>query len=237
MRESPQRAAAARRRVRSGPEGRRRRAGGAALLAACLALPAQAREPRLELVFDRFNGTYENLSPEIVPVDTGALGLRLRSERNSVQLFAHRLVLKPRRGGGHEVSAWAEMQADADLEVELLVAGLTNSLRDEVAAPRQRLAVVGAVEVEPIPEGYLLTILEAPPVIELAIESELGRRLVLLCQSLPFAGAGCRPLDRALSTVRLPMPRPGERFELPAAELLPGERRQLDRYLRSARAE
>lgn len=185
---------------------------------------------RLELAFDRFNGLYEDLAPELVPVDAGGVGLRLRSERNSVRLWQNRIVLMPRAAGGHRVVATAELEATAVLEAEMTVAGMSSALEDEVTAPRQRLVLEGVVEIERFDAGYLLTVVESPPVLEVAIDSRLAGRVVGACRLAVWV-VGCDALERALSRLALPVPRTGERFLVDAGQLTPDERRRIERYL------
>ena len=52
----------------------------------------------------------------------------------------------------------------------------------------------------------------------------------LLNCHIPFVDLPCKGLDKALSTVRVPMPGPGEQFEVPAELLSAEEKVFLDRF-------
>ncbi len=189
------------------------------------------------LVFDRLNGTYEDLGGELAPVVSGPVTVRISSDSNQLTLIEHRLELMPLGGGEHRGRLSTRFRGRAHLTLAVEVGGLPTRLEDDVEVLEQERVLPGRVRVERAPDGYALTMLELPPDVPLAIESGLGKDLVAWCDRLTFfmpGASGCDGLDRALSNPRVPLPKPGTKVFLEAADLTPEERAALDAYLASS---
>ncbi len=189
------------------------------------------------LVFERLNGTYEDLGGNLRPVVSGPVTVRISSDSNELTLIEHRLELTPLGGGEHRGRLSARFRGRAHLTLAVEVGGLPTRLEDDVRVLEQERILPGRFRVERAPEGYALTMLELPPDMPVEIESDLGKDLVALCDRVTFflpGGSGCDGLDRALSNPRVPLPKPGAKIFLDAADLTPAERAALDAYLAAA---
>jgi len=185
-------------------------------------------------VFDRLNGTYTDLAGEVRETTTGPILVRSNSPANRLELIGNRLELTPLGEGVHLIDVWVRFEGEADVEAELLMAGLsTGVVEDRVVVPNQERRVESRINLERQDGDYLITVVETPKDFQISIESRLAAQLVSMCEGIArFAfGASCESLESALSNPKIPMPEPGEEFILPAGELTPLERAQLEAYL------
>ncbi len=213
----------------------------AALLALITAagggLSAKKARAGTTLVFERLNGTYEDLGANLRPVVSGPVTVRISSPSHRLTLIAHRLELAPLGGGEHSGRLTARFRGQAHLTVGVELGGLPSELEDDVLVPEQERTVDGRFRVDRRPDGYALTMIELPPDVPVEVESGLGKDLVAWCGRLTFflpGDSGCDGLDRALSNPRVPLPKPGSKVFLEAADLTPEERAALDAYLAAA---
>ncbi len=185
------------------------------------------------LEFPRLNQTYRDLAPEIAPVSSGGVEVRLRSPANSLTVRSHRLELEPLPDGSVAFLATASVLGKAQLVVELDAGGVPAELADEVVLPIQDVEVAGRAEVRRTEEGYEVVPRELPSHVALAVQSRLAGQLVTWCDftSILLSTLECSGLDQALSRVRLPLPAPGETYFVEASSLLPEELATLDAAL------
>lgn len=202
-----------------------------ALVAAALALPATTADAYL-LRSDRVDGTHRDLVTDIAPVSWGLMTVRFTTPSQVLEVRDHSLELTPEEGHRHRGRFHIALQGQAHLIADLDLAGMPGRLEDDVTLPAQEVELDGVIDIERTAEGYLVTMVELPPDVELAIDSRLGGQLASLCKSLSLLGAlACRGVDDAFSTLRLPLPEPGTTYTFDDADLTPEERRQLDEYL------
>ncbi len=208
-----------------------RRLGFAGLLGLLVAAaPAPPEDRGVELAF--LNQTHSNLDIELAPIREGPLAIHLSSPRHQMTLHRNRLVLIPTASEDAEARVAAEFEGEGDLVADVEGVSLATRLRDHVVAPRQIVELRGKVRVARDEEGYTLRVVEAPPSVPVRIRSGLVGRCVALCRGLGlFAMVDCARLERALSTVRVPLRSDQATLRLPRAQLRATERAYLDRFV------
>lgn len=185
------------------------------------------------------NRRYQQLAPDMVPVEQGAVTVRLSSPRHQLDLLSNRLVLTPRADGSYDATLELEFAGRGTLVADFDVSGVTSRFEDELVVPQQRRQLAARVRIARSDEGYLVTPQELPATFEVAIHSRVGSQLVAACNQLAVLGLGvvdCRSLNRAFSRVAVPMPEAGETYLVERARLGEEDRRRLDAFL-SARGE
>lgn len=197
---------------------------------------AVSREAR-EFTFANANRLYPNLEVRVAPVTWGPLRIRLSAPRADLRVSGHRLRLTPLPDGSHR--AWGEVtfSAAGTLVADVEAMGLETRQEDHVVLPRQTRSTEGRVRIVREREAYAVTALEVPAEVRVSVRSRLAVELTGWCEGIPgitLLGVDCSGLERALSSVALPLPRPGETHRVPYAELSPEERRALDAYLEQA---
>ena len=106
-------------------------------------------------------------------------------------------------------------------------------LRDHVVVPRQTVPLRGKARVAREAESYRLQLLEMPPSVPVRIRSRVVDRCVAICRGLGLlAVVDCARLERALSTVQVPIRSDQAILRLPKSQLGPTERAYLDRFVR-----
>lgn len=196
---------------------------------------ARPAEKTTTFVFERLNGTYTDLAGEVRETSTGPIIVRSNSPTNRLQLIGNKMDLTPLGDGLHRIEVWVRFEGEAEVEAELMMAGIsTGTVEDEVVVPNQERRVDSRIKLERQDEDYLITVVETPKDLQIAIESRLASQLVSMCEGIArFAfGASCDSLESALANPKIPMPEPGEEFVLPAGELTADERAQLEAYLK-----
>lgn len=207
------------------------------LLLIAISMPLLGAEPGAEtttFVFDRLNGTYTDLAGEVRETTTGPIVVRSNSPTNRLELIGNRLEMTHLGDGVHRAEAWVHFEGEAEVEAELLMAGLsTGMVEDQVVVPNQERRIDSRIKLERQDEDYLITIVEVPEDFQIAIQSRLAAQLVSMCEGIArfTFGASCEALEGALTNPKIPMPEPGEEFILPAGELTADERAQLEAYL------
>ena len=209
-----------------------RQLGFAGLLGLLMAAtPAPPADQGIELTY--LNQTYSNLEADLAPIKEGPLAIQLSSPSHRLTLHRNRLVLTPNAGG--DANAWveAEFEGAGDLIADIEGGALTTQLRDHVVVPRQTVRQRGKVSVARDAESYRLRVLEAPPSVPVRIRSDLVGRCVAICRGLGLlAVVDCGRLERALSTVHIPIRSDQSILRLPFARLSAADRAYLDRFVR-----
>jgi hypothetical protein len=199
------------------------------------AAPGQPEDRGVELAF--LNQTHSNLDLELAPIREGPLAIQLSSPRHRMTLHRNRLVLIPTASQDAEAWVAAEFEGEGDLVADVEGGSLATRLRDHVEAPRQIVELRGKARVARDAEGYTLRVVEAPPSVPVRIRSGLVGRCVALCRGLGlFAMVDCARLERALSTVRVPLRSDQATLRLPRSQLSETERAYLDRFVPSSPA-
>ena len=183
---------------------------------------------------DRVDGVHRDVPVDMAPFSGGGISVELTSPTNELEIHEHMVKLRPAADGTHEVVARVRFSGSAKLVAVLTLAGLPGSLEDDIILPEQVKEIVARVELAQSEEGILVTPVENPSEVEIAIESQLAGRIVTLCEGfslVPGTGLACNGLEDAFSTVRLPIPPPGDTYLIEYAALNTDERRQMDAYV------
>lgn len=202
-----------------------------ALLFAPSAVLADGDAGEIEIAFA--NGEHRDLDSNIEPVRRGAMTIHISSPEHLLTVYSNHLRLA-RDGDAVDASFDVDFEGEGDLVALLEAGAVKNRLEDHVRAPRQTVRVDGRIRLQKIEGGYAITFLEAPPSVELQVESELAGNLVSLCQVLdriPLLPVRCDGLREALSVVTVPLPGPGEQVFLDASRLTETEQAFFDRFL------
>lgn len=179
--------------------------------------------PTLELSL--INGVWiDPAPPTFAPIKRGPITVNVSSPHQRVAVHRNRLRLSPLGEG--RLSAFFEVELEGEGEiVAKLSAGVSSRFEDEVLLPRQTLRLSGVIRVAEDPEGFLITLEELPPELELRIESRMLGNLISACKGLgSFLPIDCEGFGRDLEQVRIPTPAAGERVLLPASYLTEAER-------------
>lgn len=207
-----------------------------AALAAGLLAMGTTPAPQV-LVFDRFNGHFRDLDPEVQQFRQGPLTVAVDVERASVAVERHRLVLQPRPDGTHSVRGEVLFSGLAHLDADIGAGGMSSRLADRVVVPSQEKSWEGVVRVRASQPGYEVTIVEGPRLMRVRVESELGGQAAALCSAaalLPGSGLACDALAAFFSNAPVVLPGPGESFWVERSELTAEEQAQVDGYLATA---
>lgn len=201
---------------------------------AMLAGQLMAQGASVDFAFDRAHGTYENLAIETLPMQNGALSLRLSSPENTVTLESGSLRLEPAEDGLHKALIQVIFSGEGQLITEIKLGTIPARFEDQVRFPRQEQRVSAWVRIEAEDEGYRVVTEQLPETVQIELESALAAEVVGFCRrmSLFFAGdAGCGNLESMLSSPKIPLPKPGSDFLLRHSDLTEAERERLDLYL------
>ena len=185
----------------------------------------------IELAY--LNQTRTNLDVELAPIQEGPLSIQLSSPSHRLTLHRNRLVLTPSADGDPDAWVGAEFEGAGDLVADLEGGTLATQLQDQVVVPRQTVRLRGKVRVARDAESYRLRVLEAPPSVPVQIRSGLISRCVAVCRGLGLlAVVDCGRLERALSTVQVPIRSDQAILRLPYDQLSATDRAYLDRFVR-----
>lgn len=204
-----------------------------AIMALGVVLMAVNPAPQV-MVFDRFNGHFQDLDPEVRQFRQGPLTVTVDVERASVAVERHRLVLQPLPDGTHRVRGEVLFSGLAHLNADIGAGGMGSRLADRVVVPSQEKTWEGVVRVRASRPGYEVTIVEGPRVMRVRVESELGSQATALCSAaalLPGSGLACDALAAFFSNAPVVLPGPGESFWVDRSELTHEEQAQIDTYL------
>jgi hypothetical protein len=188
--------------------------------------------------FPLINRSYSDLAPAAVPYTSGALSVALSSPRHNVVVREHRLTLTPLADGTHRADLDVTFLGKGWMVADVELAGFATQLADEVLLPSQRKLLQGRVRLEPAAGGgMLLTPVELPKTVQVAIQSRVGNQLVGWCEGisvLPLTDVDCGELQRAVQTATVPVPQADGPIHLDADELRPEDQAALEAYRRRA---
>lgn len=206
------------------------------LFCAFLLLPLAAVAETIEI--RAANGTYSQLGAQLQPIVQGPFTITVASPRHEIKVHANRLDLQKARD---------PLTVDARFEVELegfgdLIADVVgpndtrSHFEERVTARRQRIRVAASMRLQRVPQGYMWTLVESySPSIDFVIESGLSSKLVATCQVLellPIVGViDCDALEKALTTIKVPMPAAGTQWLVVPEKLTENEKKFLDRFV------
>ena len=195
------------------------------------AAPAPPADQGIELAY--LNQTYSDFEADLAPIREGPLAIQLSSPSQRLTLHRNRLVLTPNPDGDPDAWVEAEFEGAGDLVADIEGGTLTTQLRDHVEVPRQTVQQHGKVRITRDAESYQLRVLEAPTSVPVRIRSDLVGRCVGICRGLGlFAVVDCERLERALSTVNVPIRSDDETIlRLPYAKLSAADRAYLDGFV------
>lgn len=205
----------------------------AVTLLALSAVALRAAEPTTVLRFPRLNDTFRNLAPDIAPVTSAGITIKLSSPSNSLTVRSHELHLTPLGASRHHFRGRIDFMGKAELVAEFESA-LPGGLEDQVLLPIQQVEIEGEIDFVKMPGGYDVTTRKLPGFAEVAMQSRLANQLVGLCDMMTIlTGGDCSGLEAAFNRVRLPLPAPGETYFIADDDLTADERRLFDDYLAS----
>lgn len=211
----------------------------ARLLASALALGLACSAEAAQFGFSRLNRTHTATEIAAAPREWGPFRVLLRARDARLTVLSHRLDLTPSPDGSHRARLVARGEGAGTLLAKVEALGLGTEQSDQMSAPAQEHDVAGRVWVSRETDRYRVTVAELPREVTVQVRSQLGERLVGWCEGMPLLsalGADCGGLRRALSSVSVPLPRPGEVYEVLRSELTVDEQRALDKYLAAAAA-
>jgi hypothetical protein len=199
------------------------------LLVAATSAPPADRGIELEYL----NQTHTNLKGELAPIQEGPLEIQLNSPNPRLTLHRNRLVLTPSASGDPDAWVEAEFEGAGDLVAHVEGGPVATQFQDHVVAPRQVVELRGKARVARDDEGYTLRLVKAPPSVPIRIRSGIVDRCVALCNGMGlFAAVDCGRLERALSTVQVPLRSEDPTLRIPRTRLSATDRTYLDRFVR-----
>lgn len=183
--------------------------------------------------FDAYNREYVNVRPGATWQTRGPLTVRMTSPAHRLRVFDHRLDLKRRGDGTFDTRIRVRFSGDGDVVAVVGMGSAVQTLEDHVHAPDQEVEVRARLAFRPVEDGYEIETLALPESVAVRIESELGARMVSVCQSaFAFLGVQCAPVEALFSRAEVPLPAAGGVYFLSTERLSRAERVRLDRFLR-----
>ncbi len=184
-----------------------------------------------EISFPRFNGTYENLTPDLMPVSTAGMTIELSSPSNSLTIDGHRIEVEPLGDGVFRFRGSVDFSGRGEL-IARLGGTVPAQLQDVVELPSQTFALEGEVGIVRDDTGYDLTTVSLPAEASIEMKSQLAASLVGMCElMLMLAGGDCSAVDAALGKVTFPLPEPGETYRIDGETFTAEERAAIDALL------
>lgn len=201
---------------------------------AVLALPsATGADDWTSFEFDSYNREYVNLRPGASWETSGPLEVRMRSPAHRLRVFDHRLDLRRRGDGTYDSRIRVRFSGDGDIVAEVGMGSAVQRLEDHVHAPDQEVEVLARLGFREVEAGYEIEAIELPPSVTVRIESELGTRMVTICQTaFAFLGIRCGTVEAMFSRAAVPLPDSGGLYFLSSERLSRAERLRLSRFLR-----
>ena len=182
--------------------------------------------------FESYNREFVNIRANAEWENDGPIKIKARSPAHRLTIHDHTVDLQARGDGSHRARIRVHFAGEGDLVATLSVAGADTTLDDHVIAPDQEVEVDSVVRFSRVDEGYEVETIEMPETVSVEIESELGKKMVSICQSaLSFLGVNCDGIDSMFSTATIPLPRPGGTYFISDDKLSRAERKRLKRYL------
>lgn len=184
--------------------------------------------------FKELNHPYKDVLPPLAPVTQGPLTIQLRSPHQTLDLIDNEVHAHPNGDGTHQLFVDLEIAGRGELIADMSLAGMKQTLHDQVELPRQRKRIVATVRIHPTTDGYEITTVRLPTEVSVAIRSGVGDRIIRWCNRMamiPFFAIDCDGLTQSLQTAVIPVPPPGGTYLLPGDQLSAEERGQIDAYL------
>jgi hypothetical protein len=197
-----------------------------------------ARGAETEFSFPRLNGQHTFSEVVTAPSEWGPLHVQIRVRNALLRILSHRLYLSPLEDGTHRARIIARVEGSGAVSAETTVLGFSTQQADEVLLPAQDQRLSGRVRLDRDATVYRVTAVDLPRYATVQIQSRLGERLGQWCDGIPLLetlGGDCAEVRRALTWVRVSLPKPGETYEIRREELTQQERETLDRYLAPGR--
>ncbi len=182
--------------------------------------------PGIEIGF--MNGVHEDLDSNLQPIRQGSITIRVSSPDHRLTVHGNRLTLTPNADGSLDAVIEVDFEGRGHLIADVETIG---RFEDRVQAPRQTARAEGTVRLTRAGDDYLFTVEQADRFVGLEINSGVAGQVVGACRvfamlmSLP-----CDGLEKSLSVVNVPMPGPGEQFQVPADLLSDEEKAFFDRF-------
>lgn len=185
--------------------------------------------------FESYNREFVNIRANAEWENDGPIKVKARSPAHRLTIHDHTVDLQAREDGSHRARIRVHFAGEGDLVATLSVAGADTTLDDHVIAPDQEVEVDSVVRFSKVEGGYEVETIEMPETVSVEIESELGGKMVSICESaLSFLGVSCDGVDSMLSTATVPLPRPGGTYFISDDKLSRAERKRLNRYLKQS---
>ncbi len=175
------------------------------------------------------NGVYEDLDSNLQPIEQGSITIRVSSPKHELTVHGNRLTLVPKAGGTLEAAIEVDFEGGGHLIADVERIG---RFEDQVEAPRQRARAAGTVRLARADDNYLFIVVTGDPYARLEIKSGVANQIVVACRVFAMLmNLPCDGIEKSLAVVRVPMPGPGEQFQVPADLLTDGEKAFLDRFV------
>jgi hypothetical protein len=211
----------------------------AALLASIVTLTAAATGPLAMAQDDWTSFEFEAYNREYVDLRTSTRWERrtpilatVTSPSHRLSIRDHTVDLRPAPNGTYETRVRVNFSGEGEIVAEIGGAGATR-LEDRVSAPLQEVQVNARIRFRSVEGGYEVDTVEMQESVEVAIESELGGRIVELCRSaLALLGADCRGVRAMFSSATIDLPEAGGSYFIAEDRLSRSERVRLDRFLK-----
>lgn len=206
---------------------------GLLVLAVPLAAEDTAEANTAETDVDFMNGVYTDLDQGIQPVERGGLVIHITSPEHRLTVHGNRLVLHKNGDGTVDATLDVDFEGEGRIIADITGGAMRRTIDDQVAVPRQTVSVTGKARLAKVEDGYLMTVVEGPPSVDLEIRSDMATNLVGLCrvfERIPLIPVSCAGMETALSVVTAPLPEPGEEFLVPAELLTDDEKAFFDRF-------
>lgn len=204
----------------------------ALLLVASIVLPAAADDDWTSFEFESYNREYVNVRPNASWEAEGPLEVRMTSPAHRLRIFDHHVDLRRRGAELYETRIRVHFAGDGEVIAEIGMGSTLQTLEDHVHAPDQEVEVRALVRFREIEDGFEMETVELPGSVTVVIESELGERMVSVCQSaFAFLGIRCSLVEAMFSRAIVPLPEAGGTYFLSHESLTRAERIRLSRFL------
>ena len=175
------------------------------------------------------NRVYENLDSNLQPIEQGKVTIRVSSPEHRLTVHGNRLTLTPMADGTLDAMMEVDFEGHGHLIADVDSFG---RFEDRVQAKRQTPRVAGTVRLTRADGNYLFTVVRSDPSVRLNIESGVARQVVGACRVFAMLmNLPCGGIEKSLTAVNIPMPEPGEQFQVPADLLNADEKAFFDRFV------
>lgn len=212
----------------------RSHASAALIVAAALSASPEAMGSDEWTTFElqSYNREYVNLRSGSEWEQGGVLKMKVRSPAHRLVIRDHELAMKPDGEQRFRSRIRVTFSGEGELVADIGLVGADKRLEDHVVVPLQEVEVFALVRFLKVDGGYEIETVELPVSVEVAIESQLGSKLVKVCRSaFSILGVKCSGLDAAFSTASVPLPKDGGRYFIAEEQLSRAERKKLNRFL------